>query len=67
MNWSSAADFLAMGGYGLYVWGSFGFTALLVAGEVLALRARRSALNSSAAQEADADTQHDLAGVAHEA
>ena len=31
--WNSFADFLAMGGYGLYVWGSFGVTALvLVAG-----------------------------------
>ncbi len=26
--WNSFADFLAMGGYGLYVWGSFGVTAL---------------------------------------
>ena len=24
MNWESPAAFLAMGGYGLYVWGSFG-------------------------------------------
>ena len=26
MNWGSAAEFFAMGGYGLYVWGSFGVT-----------------------------------------
>ncbi len=24
MNWNSPADFFAMGGYALYVWGSFG-------------------------------------------
>ena len=24
MNWGSLDEFLAMGGYGLYVWGSFG-------------------------------------------
>ena len=24
MNWNSAADFWAMGGYALYVWASFG-------------------------------------------
>ena len=32
MNWGSPADFFAMGGYGLYVWGSFGvtFAALLI-------------------------------------
>lgn len=28
MNWNSAADFFAMGGYALYVWGSFGVCAL---------------------------------------
>ncbi|GAB4040586.1 MAG: hypothetical protein Fur0014_11220 [Rubrivivax sp.] len=44
--WKSLEDFLAMGGYGLYVWGSFGVTALVVAGELLALRLRRKALSS---------------------
>ncbi|MBS1129921.1 MAG: heme exporter protein [Proteobacteria bacterium] len=29
--WNSFADFLAMGGYGFYVWGSFGLTALIMA------------------------------------
>ena len=24
VNWASAADFWAMGGYGFYVWGSYG-------------------------------------------
>ena len=23
MNWASASDFFAMGGYGFYVWGSY--------------------------------------------
>ena len=44
MNWSSLAEFGAMGGYGLYVWGSFGVTALVMIGELLSLRARRRAL-----------------------
>ena len=44
MIWASGAEFVAMGGYGLYVWGSFGVTALLMAAEVLALGARRRAL-----------------------
>lgn len=35
MNWGSLSDFLEMGGYGLYVWGSFGMTALALAWEVL--------------------------------
>ncbi len=29
--WHSFSDFLAMGGYGLYVWGSFGVTAAIMA------------------------------------
>ena len=40
MNWGSASEFFAMGGHGLYVWGSFGVTALAIAIEMLALRAR---------------------------
>jgi heme exporter protein D len=44
MNWSSAADFFAMGGYGFYVWGSFGMTAVVMLGELFALRMRRLAL-----------------------
>ncbi len=26
MNWNSASEFFAMGGYGLYVWGSYAVT-----------------------------------------
>ena len=44
LNWSSASEFLAMGGYGLYVWGSFGVTALVMLLEVWSLSARRRAL-----------------------
>jgi heme exporter protein D len=44
MNWNSLGDFLAMGGYGLYVWGSFGVTALVLAVECVALALRRKAL-----------------------
>ena len=28
--WKSFSDFLAMGGYGFYVWGSFGVTGLVM-------------------------------------
>lgn len=48
MSWASASDFLAMGGYALYVWGSYAVTAGLIAVEVvmLVLR-RRSALKGA--------------------
>ena len=41
MNWGSAAEFLAMGGYGFYVWGSFLVTTACMAAEPLFLSARR--------------------------
>ena len=34
MRWGSWAEFWAMGGYAVYVWGSVGVTALLLALEV---------------------------------
>lgn len=34
-------DFFYMGGYALYVWGSFGMTALLMLAEPLLVRNRR--------------------------
>jgi heme exporter protein D len=41
MNWGSPAEFLAMGGYGFYVWGSFLVSAACMAAEPLLLAARR--------------------------
>jgi heme exporter protein D len=40
----SIAEFFDMGGYALYVWGSFGVTALLMVLEPLLLRQRRRAI-----------------------
>lgn len=37
----SVSEFFEMGGYGLYVWGSFGATALLMVIEPILLRQRR--------------------------
>lgn len=43
--WNSVADFLAMGGYGFYVWGSFGVTALIMAIEpVLVAHQRKTTI-----------------------
>ena len=42
MNWASAAEFFAMGGYAFYVWGSFVATAVCVTAELLLLRTRRA-------------------------
>lgn len=42
MQWNSASEFFAMGGYGLYVWGSFGICAAAMIAEPLLLRHRRN-------------------------
>ena len=41
MIWKSFSDFWSMGGYGLYVWGSFGVTAALLAAEAFWTRQGR--------------------------
>lgn len=41
MHWQSLSDFLNMGGYAFYVWGSFGLTLVCVIGELITLRLRR--------------------------
>ncbi len=41
MNWSSGSEFLAMGGYALYVWGSYGVAAGLVTVEIVMLKLRK--------------------------
>ncbi|HTO50918.1 MAG TPA: heme exporter protein CcmD [Burkholderiales bacterium] len=43
MNWGSAAEFFAMGGYAPYVWGSYGVVALCMIIEPVAARARHRA------------------------
>ncbi|MFN0303997.1 MAG: heme exporter protein CcmD [Burkholderiales bacterium] len=45
MKWQSIEHFLSMGGYGLYVWGSYGATIVVALVEIALLRKRvRSAL-----------------------
>lgn len=41
MYWNNVDDFINMGGYGLYVWISFGVTFGCIAIELLLLRAGR--------------------------
>ena len=45
MHWSSLGEFLAMGGYAVYVWGSLLMTAFLLGGEQLLLARRRGAIS----------------------
>ncbi|MEY2620128.1 MAG: heme exporter protein CcmD [Pseudomonadota bacterium] len=49
MNAPDFMTWLAMGGYGLYVWGSLGMCVAVCVAEVLSLRARRRALRQELA------------------
>jgi heme exporter protein D len=45
MNWNSASEFFAMGGYSLYVWGSYGVVTIFMLVEPwLARRRHQQAL-----------------------
>jgi heme exporter protein D len=47
-QWNSAAEFFAMGGYGLYVWGAYTVTLVLMLTEpVLAWRRHRRAVQDA--------------------
>ncbi len=49
MYWNSFNDFVHMGGYGLYVWGSAGMALLLMLVEpILAAKRHRRALEQAA-------------------
>jgi len=51
VNWNSASEFFAMGGYGLYVWGAYAVTALCMAVEPLAVARRHRAARRALAIE----------------
>jgi heme exporter protein D len=52
MQWHSFSEFIAMGGYGFYVWGSFGFTFLVMGLELWLLNKRRQSVTQAVKQEA---------------
>lgn len=56
MNGIDLRDFLQMGGYGLYVWGSLGMCAAVVVAELVMLRLRRRLLVQEAGDTPDAAT-----------
>ena len=55
MIWNSAAEFFAMGGYALYVWGSFGACALAFLVEPLLIRLRHSQIVRTLRRQAAAE------------
>ncbi len=63
MQWNSVGEFFAMGGYGLYVWGSFGACAILMVAEPLLAKHRLNEIRESLARERLADELDHQAGT----
>jgi heme exporter protein D len=57
MIWQSASEFWAMGGYGVYVWGSMGVSAALLALEVWLARVGRQQAMDAVCEAMDADDE----------
>jgi heme exporter protein D len=55
MNWGSASDFFAMGGYGLYVWGSYAVALACMLAEPVMAAMRHKRARSHAVQTAEDD------------
>ena len=53
MSWGSWSEFFAMGGYALYVWGSYAVTFAALAAEVVLLRRRRRSVLEHVARHPD--------------
>ena len=53
--WTSFSDFLAMGGYGLYVWGSMAACLLVCIFEPISLNLKRRALLTEVREQGAAD------------
>ena len=57
IHWNSFSDFLAMGGYGFYVWGSFGATILIMAVEPIMVGRNRKTTIARLKRQMRADTR----------
>ncbi len=57
MRWTSWAEFWAMGGYAVYVWGSFAMTACLMALEAWQARRQRGDTLRALRRERDLTSQ----------
>jgi heme exporter protein D len=55
MHWNSVGEFFAMGGYALYVWGSFGACLVLMVVEPFLARKRLTEVRDTLTRERLAD------------
>ena len=58
MQWNNFSEFISMGGYGFYVWGSYGVMLVLLAAELIMLRARKKRLTEQTALRRKLETRN---------
>jgi heme exporter protein D len=63
MHWNSVGEFFAMGGYALYVWGSFGACAVLMVAEPFLAQATSERGSRNLARERLADELDHQQGI----
>lgn len=56
MQWGSVSEFFAMGGYALYVWGSYLVAAVVIAAEIAVLVRRGRTLRARAGRIAGSES-----------
>jgi len=56
MQWGSVSEFFAMGGYGLYVWGAYAVTAVVIVAETVILVRRGRTLRAGAGRSSHAQS-----------
>ncbi|HEX9451572.1 MAG TPA: heme exporter protein CcmD [Burkholderiales bacterium] len=56
MQWGSVSEFFAMGGYGLYVWGAYAVTAVVIVAEMVMLVRRGRTLRAGAGRSSHAQS-----------
>ena len=64
IHWKSFGDFIAMGGYGLYVWGSFAVTALIMIIEPILVARNRKTTIARLKRQLRADARADQRNIA---
>ncbi len=64
IHWNSFSDFLAMGGYGLYVWGAFGVTVLIMAVEPIVVARNRKTTITRLKRQMRAETRAETRNTA---
>ena len=58
MQWNSFSEFINMGGYGFFVWGSYGVTLVLLAAELIMLRSRKRRVTEQTAVRRQLETRN---------